>query len=88
MLHGPGLAGMFRHLEVQQPASQVREHDEYKENTETGGGHREKVDGCHLFRVVCQEGSLGLRRRLAQPPHIYLATVEGATWIPNLSSSP
>ena len=40
-----------------------------------------------MLRVICQEGSPGLRRRLAAPAQI-LATVDGATSIPSLSSSP
>ena len=76
---------MFRHPEVQHPASLMREHHEDEQDPEGRGGHGEKIDGRGLRQMIRQKGSpsLGLRGRGK-----YLATVDCATAIPNLSSSP
>ena len=78
---------MFRHSEVQHPASLMREHHEDEQDAEGRGGHGEKIDSRCLrqmfVRKVRQVWEGGLRGRGK-----YLATVDCATAIPNLSSSP
>ena len=67
LLHGPLLCGMFRHPEVQHPASLMREHHEDEQDPEGRGGHGEKIDGRGLRQMIRQKGSPGLGRRFAGP---------------------
>src|ERR671922_2133209 len=57
-------------MEVHYTASSMRQYDEDKQNLERRGGNHEEVDRGHLLYMIGQEGSPGLRRRLAVPPQI------------------
>jgi len=67
LLHGPLLRGMFRHPEVHYPASLMRQHDKDEQDPEGRRWHGEKIDGCGLRQMICQEGSPGLGRGFAGP---------------------
>ena len=50
------LCGMFRHPEVQHPASLMREHHEDEQDLEGRGfGTVEKIDGRGLRQMICQK---------------------------------
>src|SRR5437879_2759483 len=71
LLHGPLLGRVLGHLEVQHAASSMCQYHEHKQNPEGHGRNREEVDGSHLFRMIYQEGSPGLRRRLPVSAQIF-----------------
>jgi hypothetical protein len=98
LLHGPLLRGMFRHPEVHHSASLMRQQDKDEQDPEGRRWHGEKIDGHGLrhddlsgrFASLSFEGLRpaklhegGLRDR-----DKYLATVDCATAMPNLSRSP
>jgi hypothetical protein len=51
---------MFRHPEVQHPASLMRQHDKDEQDAESRRWHGEKIDGRGLRQMICQEGSPSL----------------------------
>ncbi len=58
------------HIEVQNAAAVMGQHQKHVKDLETNGGHGEEVDGDHLLGVILQECAPGLRRRLAARHHI------------------
>ena len=61
LLGGPVGGGVLGHVEVEDPAAVVSEHDEDEEDAEARGGHGEKVDRDHVADVVGEERPPGLR---------------------------
>ena len=70
LLRGPLLRGVFRHPEVQHPASLMREHHEDEQDPEGRRRHGEKIDGRGLRQMIRQECSPSLGRRFAGPRQI------------------
>ena len=62
LLGGPGGGGVLGHVEMQDTAAMVGEHDEDEEDAQTGGRNGEEVDRDEIAEVVSQERSPGLRR--------------------------
>ena len=60
---------MSSHRHVQDSAAIVGQHQEYIEDLEAGGRHREEIDR-NRFQMVFQKGLPSLRRRLPVPDHV------------------
>src|SRR6516225_2169320 len=65
---------MSRHREMENPATVVRQDQEYVQHLKANGWHREEVDRYHGLEVILQEGPPGLRRWLADSHHILANT--------------
>lgn len=61
---------MRRDVEVNNPATLVRENDENVENTKGEGRDGEEIDGGKLFGVVFEKRSPGLRGRFGKSDHV------------------
>jgi hypothetical protein len=70
LLRGPFCGWMRRDVEVNNPATLVRENDENVENTKGEGRDGEEIDGGKLFGVVFQKRSPGLRGRFGKSDHV------------------
>src|SRR5260370_40240749 len=62
---GPGARGMFGHVEVEDVAALVGEHDEDEEDAQLRGGDREEIDRDEVGPMVGEERAPGLRGRCA-----------------------
>ena len=86
LLRGPLFGRVFRHIKVHDSPSVMGENDEDEQHPEPSSRHGKEVDAiCFMWffkngRQVC-DGGLRFRRR-------YFPTVDRATSIPSLSSSP
>jgi DDE family transposase len=69
LLGRPGGRGMFGHIEVQDPAAMVGEHDQDEEDAQMRGGNREEIDGDQIPDMVGEERAPSLRRRYAPLRH-------------------
>src|SRR6516164_11831242 len=69
-LRGPFRSRMSRHAAMENPATVVRQDQEYVQHLKAHGWHREEVDRYHGLEVIFQEGPPGLRRWLAASRHI------------------
>ena len=67
LLGGPVGGWMLRHVEVDDAAAMVGEHDEDEEHPQAGRGHREEVERDEILDMVVEERPPGLRR-LRVPP--------------------
>jgi hypothetical protein len=56
--------------EMENPATVVRQDQEYVQHLKANAWHREEVDRYHGLEVILQEGAPGLRRWLAASHHI------------------
>ena len=78
---------MLRRVEVHDPAPGVNENDEHEQDLERHRRHHEEVDGNQsftwLFKKARHVGDGGFFGRT-----MYFWTVDLATWMPNLASSP
>src|SRR5467141_1916375 len=59
------------HIEVQDAAPVMGQHQKHIKDLETDSGHREEVDGDQLLGVILQKCAPGLRRRLAAAHHVF-----------------
>ena len=59
------------HIEVQDAAPVMGQHQKHVEHLEAKGGHREEVDGDQLLGMILQKGAPGLRRRFAAAHHVF-----------------
>ena len=57
LLRGPRCCRMRRHVQVDDAASIVRQHDEHKQDAERDGGDREEIDRRELGDVIGEEGA-------------------------------
>ena len=71
LLHRPLLRGVFRHPEVQYPASLMGKNDEDEQDPEGRRRHGEKINGRGLCKVIHQKGPPSLGRRFARPRQIF-----------------
>jgi len=62
LLGRPGARGMFGHVEVEDAAALVGQHDEDEEDVQVSGGNGEEVDRDEVADMVGEERSPGLRR--------------------------
>jgi len=62
------------HIEVQDTAPVMGQHQKHVKHLEAKGGHREEVDGDQLLGMILQKGAPGLRRRLAAAHHVFADT--------------
>ena len=70
LLRGPFCGWMRCDVEVNDPATLVRENDEDVENAKGEGGDGEEIDGGKLLGVVFQECLPGLRGRFGMSDHV------------------
>ena len=59
------------HIEVQDSAPVMGQHQKHIENLETKGRHGKEIDGDQLLQVILQEGAPSLRRRFAAAQHVF-----------------
>src|SRR5437588_2383064 len=59
------------HIEVQDSAPVMGQHQKHIENLETKGRYGKEIDGDQLLQVILQEGAPGLRRRFAAAQHVF-----------------
>jgi hypothetical protein len=71
LLHRPLLRGVFRHPEVQYPASLMGKNDEDEQDPEGRRRHGEKINGRGLCKVIHQKGPPSLGSRFARPRQIF-----------------
>ena len=71
LLRCPPGRRMFRHVEMNDTATVVAQHDEDKENTERCGRHREQVYGDQLAQMIVEKAPPDLGRRLSMPNHVF-----------------
>src|SRR5258708_2546418 len=69
LLGGPGARGMFGHVEVEDVAALVGEHDEDEEDAQLHGGDREEIDRDEAGHMVGEERAPRLRGRWAALRH-------------------
>ncbi len=55
LLGGPGGGGMLGHVEVEDAAALVGEHDKDEEDAQLRGGHREEIDRDEVPDMVSEE---------------------------------
>jgi hypothetical protein len=67
----PLLRGVFRHPEVQYPASLMGKNDEDEQDPEGRRRHGEKINGRGLCKVIHQKGPPSLGSRFARPRQIF-----------------
>ena len=59
------------HIEVQNAAPVMSQHQEHIKDLETDRGHREEIDGDQLLGVILQKCAPSLRRRFAVAHHVF-----------------
>ena len=87
LLGGPVGGGVLGHVEVDDAAAMVGEHDEDEEDAESSGGHGEEIKGDQISDMIGEERSPRLEggeRRLVSSRE----TVRSASSMPSSSSSP
>jgi len=62
LLGGPAGGGVLGHVEVEDAAALVGQHDEDEEDVQVSGGNGEEVDRDEVADMVGEERSPGLRR--------------------------
>src|SRR5438093_9565530 len=62
LLGGPVGGGVLGHVEVDDAAAVVSQHDENKEDAQARGWHHEEIEGDHIADMVGEERPPGLRR--------------------------
>jgi hypothetical protein len=62
------------HIEVQNAATIMGQHQEYVKDLKTDREHREEVDGHQLLGVILQKCAPSLRRRLTAAHHVFADT--------------
>jgi hypothetical protein len=71
LLSRPLRGRMGGHVEVQNAAPVMGQHQKHVKDLETDGGHGEEVDGHQLLGVILQKCAPGLRRRFAAAHHVF-----------------
>src|SRR5262249_11237752 len=69
LLCGPSCCRMFGGIKVNHSASFVRQHNEHKQQAQSGRWYGEKVDRHQIANVIIQEGSPRLGRCRVQSRH-------------------
>src|SRR4029450_433897 len=87
LLSGPGSGRMLGHVEVEDAAAVVGEHDKDEEDAQLRGGNREEIDRDEVPDMVGEERPPCLGRRYAPLRH-QAETVRSASSMPSFRSSP
>src|SRR5713101_1752683 len=70
LLCRPFRRGMRGDIKMDYPAPVMRQHQKHVQHLEADRRHGEEVDGHQVLDVIVQEGTPGLRGRLAVPQHV------------------
>src|SRR5216683_613801 len=70
LLCRPFRRGMRGDIKMDYPAPVMRQHQKHVQHLEADRRHGEEVDGHQVLDVIVQEGTPGLRGRLALPQHV------------------
>jgi hypothetical protein len=87
LLSGPLCGRVGGNVEVQNAAAVMGQNQENVKNLEADCGHREKINGDQLLRVILEESAPSLRGRCVSADHVF-ADAAFRDIEPSLSSSP